>query len=192
MRFGDSDRGKAEGAASLALRAGDPAGIAFYLDHHRVHVSSDSVAADSAYVAWRSDVMAGRDSVLAAPTNDLVAELNERARADLLRIGAVAPGRTVTLGDGLQASVGDVVTTRENDRNLRANDATWVKNGNRWTVKSVGEDGSLTVGPVRGDTAAEVEARLYRIPALAAQRRAVEREMIPPTCPDWSGEDRAR
>ena len=156
VRFGDSDRGKAEGAASLALRAGDPAGIAFYLDHHRVHVSSDAVAADTAYLAWRSDVLAGRDSVLAAPTNDLVAELNARARGDLLRIGAVSPGQTVTLGDGLAASVGDVITTRENDRNLRANDATWVKNGNRWTVKSVGGDGSLTVVPVRGDTAAEV------------------------------------
>lgn len=156
VRFGDSDRGKAEGAASLALRAGDPAGIAFYLDHHRVHISSDAVAADTAYLAWRSDVLAGRDSVLLAPTNDLVAELNERARADLLRIGTVAAGRTVTLGDGLRASVGDVVTTRENDRNLRADDRTWVKNGNRWTVKSVGEDGSLKVVPVRGDTAAEV------------------------------------
>ena len=38
VRFGETARGRAEAATSLALRAGDPAGIAFYLDHQRVHV----------------------------------------------------------------------------------------------------------------------------------------------------------
>ncbi|HTY26649.1 MAG TPA: MobF family relaxase, partial [Mycobacterium sp.] len=74
----------AEGAASLALRAGDPAGIGYYIDHHRVHVGADETAADMAYTAWRTDILAGRDSLLLAPTNDAVDALNARARRDRL------------------------------------------------------------------------------------------------------------
>ena len=75
----------AEGAASLALREGDPSGIGFYIDHDRVHVGADETAADMAYQAWLADQRAGRDTLLLAPTNDLVAELNDRARLDRLR-----------------------------------------------------------------------------------------------------------
>ena len=56
VRFGDTDHGKAEGAASLALRRGDPTGIAFYLDHDRIHVGADATAADLAYTAWVADL----------------------------------------------------------------------------------------------------------------------------------------
>ena len=52
MRFAST----AEGAATLALRAGDPAGLGYYIDHHRVHVGSDDTAADMAYTAWRADL----------------------------------------------------------------------------------------------------------------------------------------
>ncbi|HRY10784.1 MAG TPA: MobF family relaxase, partial [Candidatus Nanopelagicales bacterium] len=141
VRFGDSERGRAEAAASLALRAGDPAGIAFYLDHRRVHVGADALAADMAYQAWRSDLAAGRDSVLLAPTNTLVAELNERARADRVASDGEKIGRTVALGDGLNASVGDWIATRSNARWLRSGDRTWVKNGHRWVIRGVEADG---------------------------------------------------
>ena len=84
VRFTDPETGPAEAAASLAIRAGDPAGIGFYIDHHRVHVGADATAADMAYQAWAADIAAGRDSILLASTNPLVAELNERARLDRL------------------------------------------------------------------------------------------------------------
>ena len=84
VRFTHRQTGPAEAAASLAIRAGDPAGIGFYIDHHRVHVGADQTAADMAYQAWSADLAAGRDSILLAPTNDLVAQLNERARLDRL------------------------------------------------------------------------------------------------------------
>ncbi len=160
VRFGDSERGRAEAAASLALRAGDPAGIAFYLDHQRIHVGADAMAADMAYQAWRSDLLAGRDSVLLAPTNTLVADLNERARADRLASTRREVGRTVTLGDGLNASAGDWITTRRNARWLRSGDRTWVKNGHRWIIRDVAADGSLCVSPLGGDPDAVV-----RLPA---------------------------
>jgi hypothetical protein len=151
VRFGNTQRGRAEGAASLALRRGDPAGIAFYLDHRRIHVGADALAAEQAYTAWLNDRGAGRDSVLLAPTNALVAELNDRARADRLRSNGTPPGRTVVLGDGLLASAGDWITTRSNARWLPIGKRGWVKNGQRWMIHAVERDGSLTVSPLLGD-----------------------------------------
>jgi hypothetical protein len=139
----------AESAASLAIRDGDPAGIAFYIDNGRVHVGADQTAADMAYAAWSRDIEAGRDSILLAPTNDQVAELNERARLDRLSTGACGSD-TVTLGDGLTASAGDWIATRKNARWLHLKGGKgWVKNGHRWVIRTVNRDGSLTVSPLR-------------------------------------------
>lgn len=155
VRFTHPETGKAEAAASLAIRAGDPAGIGFYIDHHRVHVGADVTAADMAYSAWAADRAAGRDSILLAPTNDLVAALNERARLDRLTAAPAAGGTessaTVTLADGLTASAGDWVATRKNARWLRTTThGAWVKNGHRWIIRTVHDDGSITVVPLRG------------------------------------------
>jgi conjugative relaxase-like TrwC/TraI family protein len=161
IRFTDPALGSAEGLASLALRNGDPAALAFYLDHHRVHVGADDVAADSAYRAWARDVSQQRDSILLAPTNELITELNERARLDRLRTTThtTRQARTVTLADGLTASAGDWITTRRNARGLRLKRGGWVKNGHRWTIRTVHADGSLTV------TALREPARTVKLPA---------------------------
>lgn len=169
VRFTHPETGKAEAAASLAIRAGDPAGIGFYIDHHRVHVGADATAADMAYTAWAADRAAGRDSILLAPTNDLVAQLNERARLDRLThastaaagsSGGAQSAATVTLADGLTASAGDWVATRKNARWLRTTThGAWVKNGHRWIIRAVHDDGSITVVPLRG------KATPVRLPA---------------------------
>jgi hypothetical protein len=78
-----------------------------------------------------------------APTRKLVAELNRQARDHLL--GGHPPAREVRLADGNEASVGDVIITRSNDRRLRLAPADWVKNGDRWTITRVGRRGDLTV-----------------------------------------------
>jgi len=153
VRFTHPETGPAEAAASLAIRAGDPAGIGFYIDHHRVHVGAEATAADMAYQAWAADLAAGRDSILLAPTNALVAELNERARLDRLAAttDTTASAATATLADGLTASAGDWIATRKNARWLvNDSDGSWVKNGHRWTIRTVHDDGSLTVVPLRG------------------------------------------
>ncbi|WP_264034778.1 AAA family ATPase [Mycobacterium interjectum] len=160
VRFTHPETGKAEAAASLAIRAGDPAGIGFYIDHHRVHVGADQTAADMAFQAWAADRAAGRDSILLAPTNDLVAQLNERARLDRLTHTPTIPASppndpqsaaTVTLADGLTASAGDWIATRKNARWLRTTThGAWVKNGHRWIIRAVHDDGSITVVPLRG------------------------------------------
>ncbi len=135
----------AEGLASLALRAGDPAGIGHYIDHHRVHVGADDTATDMAYTAWRADLAAGRDSLLLAPTNTIVDALNARARLDRLTADTTGPAAEVVLADHLCASAGDVVRARRNARTLRLGRGDFVRNGYRFTVTEILGDGALRV-----------------------------------------------
>jgi hypothetical protein len=132
----------AEAAASLSLREGQPA-LTFYLDHGRVHIGDVATTTQDAFTAWVQDRSAGLDAIMLAPTRELVAELNRRARDH--RLNGKVPHAVVRLADGNQASVGDVIITRSNDRRLRLTPTNWVKNGDRWTVTRVGRRGDLTV-----------------------------------------------
>ncbi|MDQ3383558.1 MAG: relaxase domain-containing protein, partial [Actinomycetota bacterium] len=129
MRF----TGAAEGAASLELRDGRPSALGFYLDAGRVHVGDLATMTEEVFGAWSADRAQGRDAIMLAPTRELVAQLNQRARDHRLA-GAPRPTGEVALSDGSHASVGDVVITRRNDRRLRTAPTDWVKNGDRWTV----------------------------------------------------------
>lgn len=99
---------------------------------------------DAAYRAWRTDTLADRTAVLVAGSNESVLALNERARADLILDGTVDARHEVELHDGTRAAAGDTVITRHNDRRLRAGRG-WGRNGNRWTVAAVRDDGPLTL-----------------------------------------------
>lgn len=136
-----------EKTASLDLRHGRTDIIDTYLDHDRIHDGDEDTMTDAAYAAWREDTAAGLVSVLIAETNETVTALNNRARADLILDGALHPSREVELNDGSLASVGDTIITRRNDRRLRTKD-TWVRNGARWKITQVRDDGSLTVRAV--------------------------------------------
>jgi hypothetical protein len=133
----------AEAAASLAIREGSPSGLEFYLDHGRIHVGDVATTTEDAFNAWVSDRAAGLDAIMIAPTRNLVAELNARARAH--RLDHTRAVSEVSLADGNQASVGDVIITRSNNRRLRLNATHWVKNGDRWTIIAIGENGDLKV-----------------------------------------------
>jgi hypothetical protein len=108
-----------------------------------VHVGDLAKITDDAFAAWVQDRSAGLDAIMLAPTRELVAELNRRAR-DHRRDGAPA-GQEVRLGDGNRASAGDMIITRSNDRRLRLTATDWVKNGDRWTITHVDRSGGLTV-----------------------------------------------
>lgn len=139
MRFTDP----AEGAASLAIRAGDPAGIGYYIDNNLVHVGDPATVLDQAYAGWAADRADGLDAVMLAPTTQAVTALNDRARTDRLAAAGTPPGREVTLRTGSRASAGDMITTRRNDRRLVLTRNDWVRNGDRWRVRDVGADGSV-------------------------------------------------
>ncbi len=132
-----------EAAASLALRDGDSKSLEFYLRNGRVHVGDVATTTQDAFHAWVSDRAAGLDTIMIAPTRNLVAELNRRARAH--RLDHSPASSEVSLADGNRASVGDVIITRVNDRRPRLGATDWVKNGDRWTITHLGKQGDLSV-----------------------------------------------
>ena len=134
----------AEAAATLAVREGDTSALGFYADNARIHVGDLGAVADQAYDAWATDRDAGLDSALLAPTRDLVAKLNAKARADRLARSTSDCRDEVDLANGNRASAGDVIITRRNHRRLTISGSNWVKNGDRWHVDEVHPDGSLT------------------------------------------------
>lgn len=136
-------RNEWEKHASLQLRIGDADVIDTYLAHQRVTPGGYDEILEAAYQAWRTDQAAGKTSVLIAETLDTVSELNTRARTDRILAGQVALGG-VRLHDGNEASCGDLIITRENNRRLSLGRG-WVKNGDRWHVMHANDDGSLTV-----------------------------------------------
>ena len=159
-RFTDPE----EGAATLAVRDGDPAGLEHYLERDRVHAGDAGTMTEAAYAAWKADRQAGRSSLLLAATRDTVRDLNHRARQDRLHTTAGQhPGPEVVLADGTRASAGDLVITRRNDRRLRDRDGSWVKNGDRWRVQAVHPDGAVTVD--RQDRRARAGPGRVRLPA---------------------------
>ncbi|GAA1761569.1 hypothetical protein GCM10009795_005020 [Nocardioides hankookensis] len=134
-----------EKEASLALSRGDVQVISAYARHKRIREGLTDEMVDAAYVAWRADCAAGRDSILVTESARDVRALNERARAERLLQEGAADHREVDLVDGCRASVGDVVITRQNDRRIRTLRGGWVKNGDRWLVTDIRRDGSVLV-----------------------------------------------
>ncbi|WP_087015928.1 MobF family relaxase [Leucobacter sp. 7(1)] len=131
-----------EKTASLDLRHGRTEAIDAYADHSRITGGGTEAMINAAYTAWRADTLAGAATVLIADSNDSVHALNQRARADLILDGTVNAIREVALHDDARAAVGDTIITRHNDRRLRAGRG-WVRNGDRWTIIDVRDDGSL-------------------------------------------------
>ncbi|CAL8977835.1 ATP-dependent RecD-like DNA helicase [Propionicimonas sp. T2.31MG-18] len=143
MRFADP----AEADASLALRTGDTGALGYYLDHGRIHVVDPDTATTHLLSAWQADRAAGLDALMLAPTREQVAQLNHAARA--ARLHGQRTSREVELSDGNNASIGDTVITRRNNRTLTTGETAWVRNGDRWHVTKVHRDGSLDVQHLR-------------------------------------------
>ncbi|CAN5526672.1 hypothetical protein BH10ACT8_BH10ACT8_07330 [soil metagenome] len=141
----DGSANRAEAAASLALRRGDPTGLGYYLDHGQIHVGDVTTTADQAFDAWAGDRAAELDTLLIASTNAQVRDLNLRAQAACLATASAPAERRVTLADGTTASAGDVIITRRNDRRLALSGTDFVANGDRWSVIKVRPDGGLNV-----------------------------------------------
>lgn len=145
MRFTDP----LEGQASLALRAGDTSVVGYLADRDRLIAVTPDTAADHVFTAWTADRTAGIDSIMIAPTLQMVTDLNRRAR-DARLTATAAPGTAAEAGrewvlpNGETVSAGDVVITKANDRRLTLGGTDFVRNNHRWTVEQVHPDGALT------------------------------------------------
>lgn len=137
-----------ERSTSLELRHGRTSAIDALIDHGRVADGEQQAMIDTAYAAWQRDSRAGLSSILIADSREAVTALNQRARADLVLAGRVRGEQEIALHDGTAATAGDVIITRKNDRRLRSgNGSQWVRNGTRWVVTRVRDDGSITIRP---------------------------------------------
>ena len=141
-RFSDP----AEADATLQIRGGHPDGLDYYTNRDRIHTGHPNVLSQQLLTAWQTDRNAGLDTLMLAPSRPQVADLNRQARA-LIR-EPQAPGREVGLADGNQAGIGDVIITRRNDRRLACGHS-WVRNGDRWTITGLGDDGTIQARHLR-------------------------------------------
>lgn len=145
VRFRGDDR-EEQAAASLQIRAADPAGLEYYFDRFRVSDGSLETMRDAARSQWQADLDAGIQSLLIVPTNEDTVALNIDARERRLASGAVDRGREVELHDATTAGVGDWVVTRHNQRLLSLfGGKDFVKNGDVWTITDVHANGKITV-----------------------------------------------
>jgi ATP-dependent exoDNAse (exonuclease V) alpha subunit len=134
---------------------------------------------DELFANWTDDVRAGRRSLMVAADTATVADLNRRARAHAVSEGRVAEDG-VTVANGSVIGVGDVVVTRQNQRDLGSSG--WVKNGDQWEVTSIGRDGSMHVRRESGGGVAHLPAEYvaahvelgYATTARRAQGRTVD------------------
>ncbi len=148
----------AEAEATLKISLGDADGLEFYARNQRIRSGSRDGMTELAYQGWKTDMLAGKRTILVASNGVDVTALNAQARHDRVEAGDVeADG--VVLQDGLTAGVGDWITTRDNDRRLRTNGGRdWVKNGDDWIVIRRHEDGSLTIRHAEHDGSATLPA----------------------------------
>jgi len=129
--------------------------IGTYVHHDRVREGTTDQMIDAAYLAWSADVRAALSAILVAEAGETVTYLNKRARAERIVERATEASTEVNLSDGTQASAGDLIITRSNDRRLRALRGGWVRNGDRWRVSHV----SRTVRCSWSVSASPLEAR---------------------------------
>ncbi len=169
-----------EQRASVGLRAGSADALDAYEAHDRIVSGDRDEMLDAVFAAWKDDVASKRTSLMIAGDVGTVSELNARAQADRISAGQVID-EGVTVAGGGTAGVGDQVRTRQNNRRLTSG-RTWVRNGDRWTVRATFEDGSMTVKRANGagqmllpaDYVREHVELAYASTAHTAQGRTVD------------------
>jgi hypothetical protein len=132
-----------ESAASLALRAGDPAAIDAYEAHGRVRHGTSEEMTEAILTDWWQAWQAGNSHAFSAPTNDQVRYLNARPQHTRLTAGELRPGRALRNSHDEVITTGDVVATRQNAPQLRLPAGDYVRNRDTWTVTAVDHDGAL-------------------------------------------------
>jgi conjugative relaxase-like TrwC/TraI family protein len=130
-----------EMAASLGVRDGDINALREYDNRGRIFEGTQEQMLQQAYQAYLADTIEGKRSLLLVGSNAEASSLSAQARAEMVRLGMVQPDGSV-LRDGNLAGVGDLVQTRQGDRNLRDADGRhFVANRDVWKVTGRDEQG---------------------------------------------------
>lgn len=133
-----------EAGVTLRLRNADPTAIDTYAEYGRVLAGdlNDHHATAAAY--WIDCNLRGVDLAITTTRNDDVDEINRRIQRERLKHRELSRDRYAQIDTGV-AFVGDVVVTRRNERSLRSVDGDHIKNRDRWTIKSIADDGSIVL-----------------------------------------------
>ena len=131
--------------ASLGLRAGQPSALDQYDHHGRISGGDPDDMMEAARRAYVSHYLDGTDVTLIACERGRCRELSRRIRDDLIHLKRVDGAREVTVAGGVQASAGDLIICRANDRHLRVDGGRTLANGDVLRIEHVTADGTLTV-----------------------------------------------
>ena len=137
-----------EAAASLKLRHGDTTGLDAYLDHDRVFAGPLVEHLDNIAQAWAGAHQRGEYLAITTTTNDHVDAINDAVQTHRDRIGQLGAQR-IDLDD-MSLCVGDVITTRRNQRLLRTSTGDSVRNRDYWTIDNITPNGGLAVTRIDG------------------------------------------
>ena len=137
-----------EATASLKLRHGDPTGLDAYLDHHRVFAAPLAEHLDNLADTWIGAHHRSEPCAITTTTNEHVDAINRTIQERRLSHGQLGSER-LDIGDG-DIWVGDIVTTRHNQRQLHTTTGDTVRNRDSWTVDAVTAVGGLTVTRIDG------------------------------------------
>ena len=133
-----------EQAASLRLRDGDPAVPGEYDQHGRIHGGDPEQMLDAAAAAYVANTLDGKDTLLMAADHALRRELSRRIRDDLIHLGLVDAGPTVTIADGAKASIGDLIVCTRNDHTIEAGEpGRTLANGDLLRIEAITADGLI-------------------------------------------------
>jgi conjugative relaxase-like TrwC/TraI family protein len=133
-----------EQAASLRLRDGDLTVLAEYDQHARIIGGEPEQMLDAAAAAYAALTVDDVDVMLMAADHSLRRELSRRIRDDLIRLGHVQPGPAVTIADGAQASLGDLIVATRNDHAIEAGEVgRTLANGDLLRIEAVTVGGLL-------------------------------------------------
>jgi len=139
-----------EPAASLALRHGDTAVFDTYEAHDRIAAGSFDTHLDRLARDWLDHHRHGRTVAITATTNEHVDAINRAIHDARVNAGELPARPSTVVAGGDQASVGDIIVTRRNDRSIITSTGDSVRNRDRWTITVDHGDGSLTVTPLDG------------------------------------------
>ena len=149
-------RSQWEQQASLRLRDGDTSVLAEYDQHARIIGGEPEQMMDAAAAAYVALSAGGTDTLLMAADHALRRELNRRIRDDLIQLGSVQPGPSVTVADGTRASPGDLIICTRNDHTTEAGEpGRTLANGDLLRIEAITKDGlivrrALDADPVTG------------------------------------------
>ena len=136
-----------EAAASLKLRHGDPTGLNPYLEHERIYAAPFAEHLDNIALYWTGGHARGEYIAITTTTNDHVDAINHTIQHHRHVAGQLGPCLQL---DQVAFHVGEVVTTRRNQRNLHTSTGETVRNRDFWTINAITADGGLAVTRIDG------------------------------------------